>query len=190
MLPTLRHHRRQPFVAICVGRRGMGKTHTALAICREFKRSRGKRDGLILAVDAVASSPPKAHHLAAASDVYSAVMLDVVPGGFDLVAVDEADLWIPEAEVRRRPVPPLMDLVLRGRHRGTSLLLCSQAPSLIARVCWRLADFVIMCGVTDSTDLKRLATLHGMTPAHVQHLQTDQKGPRVIWTPSECIMVE
>jgi len=180
-----RAHKMQPWIVIVVGRRGMGKTHTARAICRSWKESRDK-DGLILAVDSVSSSPPAAHHLASESDVYSSHMMDIIPEGFGLLAVDEADLWIPESESRKRPVVPLMDMVLRGRHRGCSLLLCSQAPSLIARICWRLADAVIMCSITDSEDLKRLGKLHGMTTEHLRALQTDKKGPRVIWTPSSC----
>ena len=72
-----RAHKMQPWIVIVVGRRGMGKTHTARAICRSWKESRDK-DGLILAVDSVSSSPPAAHHLASESDVYSSHMMDII----------------------------------------------------------------------------------------------------------------
>lgn len=190
MLPTYKAHARQPWVCVVLGRRGSGKTYTAIKIAQAFRRDRAATDKLVLSIDSVASEPPRPNHLASAADVYCSSAPPRVAGAFSLVTVDEADLWIPEAESRRRPPGPLMDLVLRGRHRDCSLLLCTQAPSLIARVCWRLADVVIMCATTDDSDLKRISRLHGITEEHLNHLQTDAKGPRVIWTPGSVELIE
>lgn len=172
---------KHPFVILCVGRRGAGKTYSAAQIVRGWRRQ--KDAGLSLAVDPVATDPPGREHLAAAADLYSPDMPDDIPAGITLIAVDEADLFAPQADARRRPPPPLVDLVRRGRHRGISLILCTQRPALVMRDVYALADAVIVCQTTDKLDLDRLCELHGVKEHRDAIATRNEPGPVLIWQP-------
>jgi len=169
----------RPKVILVVGRRGSGKTYSARQIMREFRRA----GGVVLAVDPVASDPPTDDHLASAADVWDSDMPEAVPVGVSMVAVDEADMFAPQADARRRPPPPLVDLVRRGRHRGVTLLLCTQRPALVMRDVYALADYVVICQTTDARDLKTLCELYGVEEYREQIVTTDRPGPVIIWAP-------
>jgi len=169
----------KPKVVLIVGRRGSGKTYTARQVIAEFRR----RGGVALAVDPVASDPPAESHLASAADVWDSDMPEAIPVGVSLVAVDEADIFAPQADARRRPPPPLVDLVRRGRHRGVTLVLCTQRPALVMRDAYALADYVVICQTTDARDLKTLAELHGVAEHRDRIVQAPRPGPVLIWAP-------
>lgn len=169
----------KPKVILIVGRRGSGKTYSARQIMREF-RSGG---GIVLAVDPVSSDPPGESHLASASDVWDSDMPETIPNGITMVAVDEADMFAPQAEARKRPPPPLVDLVRRGRHRGVTLLLCTQRPALVMRDVYALADYVVICQTTDARDLKTLGELYGVDDHRDKIVKADKPGPVLIWAP-------
>ena len=169
----------EPKVILLVGRRGSGKTYAARQIIDNFRR----RGGVVLAIDPVASDPPKESHLASSADVWDSDMPEFVPVGITMVAVDEADMYAPQADARRRPPPPLVDLIRRGRHRGVTLVLCTQRPALVMRDAYALADYVVICQTTDARDLKTLCELPGVLEHRQAIINSATPGPVVIWSP-------
>jgi len=182
---------KHPWVQLAVGRRGAGKTFWAIhEACRwraeqRARVERGERAELldVLAIDSVATVPPDGSHLASASDIYSPVMLPELPEGVGLVAVDEADMWAPQSEARRDPLPPLIDLLRRGRHRGVSLLLATQRPANLAYDAWGLADRIVICQLTSKRDLDRVCELEGVAEHRAYIARHAAPGPAVVWTP-------
>lgn len=175
-----------PWVQLVVGRRGSGKTWHAAKVARAWRTHRSRDDesrSLVLAIDPIATDPPRPGHLAHAADLWHPDMPDDVPEPVQLVVVDEADLFAPQADARRRPPPPLVDLVRRGRHRGVSLLLCTQRPALVMRDVFALADAVVICQTTDQRDLDALCSLHGVKEHRDRIAQTTRPGPVVTWRP-------
>lgn len=178
-----------PWVQVAVGRRGAGKTHWAIHEIARWRAgvvagSIASADRpLVFGVDGVATDPPMDHHLAAMADVYDPEPpIDLEPE-FGLVAVDEADQHAPQAEARRKPPPPLIDLLRRGRHRGVSLLLATQRPANLVYDAWGLADRIVICQLTSKRDLDRVCELEGVAE-HRQRIATvTRPGPIVIWTP-------
>jgi hypothetical protein len=177
--------KRHPWIALVVGRRGSGKTWHAGKIASEWRARARRADqrSMVLAIDPVATDPPQHGQLAASADLWSPEMPDEVPDPVQLLVVDEADLYAPQADARRRPPPPLVDLVRRGRHRGVSLLLCTQRPALVMRDVFALADFVVICQTTDQRDLDALCTLHGVKEHRERIATTIRPGPVVTWRP-------
>lgn len=172
-----------PWVKLAVGRRGAGKTHWVIAEVARWRARHTRSLGLLaLGIDGVATDPPAPHHLAAACDLWSPVALDELPAGIGLVAVDEADQWLPQAEARRQPPPPLVDLLRRGRHRGVSLLLATQRPALVAYDVWGLADEVAICHLTSARDLARVCELEGVAQHRAAIATARRPGPVVVWS--------
>jgi len=169
----------KPTVVLVVGRRGSGKTYASRRIIERFRR----RGGVVLAVDPVSSDPPQDSHLASAADVWDSDMPESTPEGVTMVAVDEADMYAPQADARRRPPPPLVDLIRRGRHRGVTLVLCTQRPALVMRDAYALADYVVICQTTDARDLKTLSELPGVAEHREKISGAALPGPVLIWAP-------
>lgn len=173
-----------PQLGLCVGRRGAGKTYTARELTMAWRRARREGDPRItLAIDCVATDPPAEKHLASSADVWAPAMPDELPPEVDLIVVDEADLFAPQADARKLPPPPLVDLVRRGRHRGVSLVLCTQRPALVMRDAYALADWVVICQTTDRRDLDRLCELEGVEDHRDRIKGATRPGPVLIWYP-------
>ena len=170
---------KKPKVILIVGRRGSGKTYSAKKIMQEFRKS----GGLVFAVDPIASDPPEESHLAFSSDVWDCEVPENIPENIGLVAVDESDIFAPQAEARRRPPPPLVDLIRRGRHRGVTLVLCTQRPALVMRDAFALADFVVVCKTTDARDIKSLCELSGVSEHSEKIISAKNPGPVLVWEP-------
>lgn len=173
-----------PWIALVVGRRGSGKTYHASEVAtrwRQLGSDNGR--GLVLGIDPIATDPPRKGHVAASCDLWVPEMPEDIPDAVQLVVVDEADLFAPQADARRRPPPPLVDLVRRGRHRGVSLLLCTQRPALVMRDVFALADSVTICQTTDQRDLDALCSLHGVKEYREQIATTSRPGRILTWTP-------
>jgi len=179
-----------PKIVLVVGRRGSGKTYHAKQIAMAWRRFRDQVNGpgLILGVDPVATDPPDSTHLAASCDLWTPDMPDVLPEPVNVLIVDEADIYAPQADAQRRPPPPLVDLVRRGRHRGVTLILCTQRPALVMRDVYALADEVVICQITDERDLNTLCSLHGVREHRERIATTTKPGPVVTWTPAGVIV--
>lgn len=173
-----------PWLRIIIGRCGSGKSTTACAIMDGWRREGG---GPILAIDPVASDPPTELHIASCADVYTPDCPDILPTqSGQLVVVDEADLFVSQADAYRRPLPPLHGLIRRRRHAGVSLLLISQRAALISRSAWSLADEIIICSTSDDRDLKQIGKLPGVTAEDVQAVAAaHEPGVVLVWTPRE-----
>jgi len=184
---SLTMHESHPWLRIIVGRCGSGKTTIGRQILAEWRG--GTDRGLVYAVDPVATNPPGEFHLASDADLYFPEPPDDFPPGVDLIAVDEADLSLHQADARRKNPPPLHGLVRRRRHAGVSVLLLTQRPALIARDAWALADEIIICSVTDPVDLARIGRLSGVTQEHVDRVASmAEPGAAIIWrAPNEVI---
>lgn len=182
-------HPAHPWVQLAVGRRGAGKTYWSIHEVARFRGEvvAGRVDvggrELIYAVDGVATQPPALHHLASMADAYDPEVPAELPPEFCLIAVDEADEHAPQGEARRRPPPPLIDLLRRGRHRGVSLLLATQRPANLVYDAWGLADRIVICQLTSKRDLDRVCELEGVAQYRAHIASHTTPGPAVIWTP-------
>jgi len=185
-------HIRHPAVVYVCGRRGQGKSYTAIELINEWdqvERAAGVAEpGRVHVVDPVgpdpASDPRYLNHY---GNSWSATMIDQLPEGTNLLVIDEADLVLGNRADQQHPVA--MDLVRRGRHRGVTVCLCVQRPSEVTRTAWALADVLITHRTTDSRDLDRLASLSDAQDliAAAPGLPT---GAAVVWTPEETTVVD
>ena len=174
-----------PWLRVIVGRCGSGKSTTARKIMQAWRQDGG---GPILAVDPVSTAPPGELHIAAESDMWSPEMPSEIPDDVSLVVVDEADLFVAQADAYRRPLPPLHALIRRRRHQGVSLMLISQRPALLARTSWSLSDEIIVCSLTDPRDLKEIEKLPGVTRDDIERVGSmDEPGVALIWTPRDVM---
>jgi hypothetical protein len=184
--PTLAMREKHPWLRIIVGRCGSGKTTIARKVLKSWRASAPEGPGeRIFVIDPVATDPPGELHLAGESDLWQPEPPEEFPPDVTLIAVDEADLSLHQADARRKKPPPLHGLVRRRRHAGVSVLLLTQRPALIARDAWALADEIIVCSTTDSEDLKRLGKLPGVTQQDLDRVSSMGKaGIGFIWSPT------
>lgn len=176
------HLPRAPWLVLVVGRRGFGKTYFCNAVLDSWPEQAGKR----YAIDPVAPDDPNhprfREYIAGHSDLWSheAPSRDQFPyGDVSLLVVDEADRFLPTAQGHRDGL--LSDLVLRGRHRGVSLLLATQRPALVAYDARSQADRIVTYRLTAKNDLDALcAVAPDLEPyrTQIQHLEV---GKAIVW---------
>ena len=152
----------RPWLVFVCGVRGRGKSYRACQVLNAWP-------GLSVAVDPVAPAVPVAgypafHATAWAHDLDGVLVPDDrepfgarLPGGVDLVVVDEADRWLRQG---RAPHPVLFDLTVRGRHRGVSMLLLTQRPSMLDYTCWAQMGQLVCFTLTARRDRARVAEQH------------------------------
>ena len=171
-----------PYLRVIVGRCGSGKSTTARRIMDAWRAGGG---GPILAIDPVATNPPGELHVAGSADIWAFELPETIPDDVRLIVVDEADLYVAQADAYRRPLPPLHGLIRRRRHAGVSLLLLTQRPATIARSAWSLADEIIVCCITEPRDLAEIRKLPGVTSEDIDSIAAmTEPGIALIWTPA------
>lgn len=173
-----------PWVQLAVGRRGSGKTYAAIAELRAWRDAHAEAKRKALVFDPVYTEPTQPHQLAHWADYIAAEDWDgTIPPDVGLIVVDEADVYASEGELSRRPIAPLADIILRGRHRGISIYLCTQRPQQVAYRVRALADRIVICHTTGKRDLDALCELEGVAPGRANIATAQRQGPVCVWTP-------
>ena len=179
-----------PWVAVAVGRRGSGKTWQGIQWMRLWRvtAERNGMHGKVLALDNVAPEPPDERYMAGWADYYAPEVPDEESlaklGPIGLLAVDESDVHAPQSAANKLPTPYVIDILRRGRHRGTSVFLATQRPARLCYDAWGLADTVIICNLTSKRDLDRVCELEGVEQYRRLIATTTRPGPVVVWTPA------
>ncbi len=164
---------RHPWLVLVVGRRGYGKSYYATSVLRAWTH------GPTLAIDPVAPEPPTPDYPAAWATVWASSTPPELPQGTSLVVVDEADRYLPSAQGKRDGL--LEDLVLRGRHRGCSLLLCTQRPALVGYDVRSQANRIVVYRLTADEDLKAIVSVCPELRGREDEIRTLPVGRALVW---------
>lgn len=173
---------RRPWLVLVVGRRGYGKTY----YCNRVMDAWPADAGLRYAIDPVApddaSHPRFPEYIAGHSDLWShdaPARARFEYGKIGLLVVDEADRFLPTAQGHRDGL--LSDLVLRGRHRGVSLLLATQRPALVAYDARSQADRIVTYRLTADNDLDSLIAVAPDLKTYRAQIQQLPVGRAIVW---------
>lgn len=169
--PALPAH---PWLCLVVGRRGYGKSYYAKQVLRTWSEG-----GTTFAVDPVTPDPPPPDYPAHWATMWSPLTPPALPAGVSLVVVDEADRFLPAAQGKRDGL--LEDLVLRGRHRGTSLLLCTQRPALVGYDVRSQANRIVVFRLTAEEDLKAIVSVCPELRGREDEIRALPVGRAIVW---------
>ena len=164
-----------PWLCLVVGRRGYGKSYYAKQVLRSWPRDLGPT----YAVDPVTPDPPPPDYPAHWAQLWAPAPPAELPAGVSLLVVDEADRYLPTAQGLRDGL--LQDLVLRGRHRGTSLLLCTQRPALVGYDVRSQANRVVVFRLTADEDIKALVSVCPELRGREDEIRALPVGRAIVW---------
>jgi hypothetical protein len=162
-----------PWLVLVVGRRGYGKSYYARYVLQSW------RDGATHAIDPVSPTPPTADYPAYWATTWSTVTPANLPPQTSLVVVDEADRYLPAAQGKRDGL--LEDLVLRGRHRGVSLLLCTQRPALVGYDVRSQANRIVIFRLTAEEDIKSIVSVCPELRGREDEIRSLPVGKALVW---------
>jgi hypothetical protein len=164
-----------PWLILVVGRRGYGKSYYAAQVLRAWDEA----DGLTYAVDPVTPDPPPPDYPAHWAQLWAPAPPPELRPGVGLLVVDEADRYLPTAQGARDSL--LQDLVLRGRHRGTSLLLCTQRPALVGYDVRSQANRIVIFRLTADEDIKSIVAVCPELRGREDEIRSLPVGRAVVW---------
>ncbi len=162
-----------PWLCLVVGRRGYGKSYYARYVLQSW------RLGPTHAIDPVSPTPPTSDYPAYYASTWSSFTPPELPRGTSLVVVDEADRYLPTAQGKRDGL--LEDLVLRGRHRGVSLLLCTQRPALVGYDVRSQANRIVIFRLTAEEDIKAIVSVCPELRGREDEIRTLPVGRALVW---------
>ncbi len=143
--------------------------------------------GHSLAVDRNSTNPPAAKHLARYGTWWSEKLPDALPPGTSAVACDECAEYTKEMDEQAKPGEPghlIYQLVRRGQHQlphGVTALLGSQRPMDIGMDAWGQAKTVTIGKIIGDSDLRRVASLPGVSREMVAWLPHLKPGWFMVW---------
>lgn len=166
-----------PWLTLVVGRRGYGKTYFSCRVLDAWDA----RYGSTLAIDPVyvSAKHTAADYLAGHADRWATMPPPVLPPGVGLVAVDEADRYLPTAQGHRDGM--LADLVLRGRHMGCSLLLCTQRPALVGTDVRSQASRIVVFRLSAEDDIKAVTKIAPELRGRESEIESLPRGRALVW---------
>lgn len=168
--PLLPQH---PWLVLVVGRRGYGKSYYARYVLSSWQL------GPTHAIDPVSPTPPTSEYPAYHASTWSSFTPAELPRGTSLVVVDEADRYLPTAQGKRDGL--LEDLVLRGRHRGVSLLLCTQRPALVGYDVRSQANRIVIFRLTAEEDIKAIISVCPELRGREDEIRALPVGKALVW---------
>ena len=136
--------------------------------------------GHSLAVDSVCTDPPAQKHLARYATWWAEELPELLPPGTSAVACDECVDYTKEMDRDEL----MFQLVRRGQHQkphGVTALLGSQRPMDIGTDAWGQAKTITVGRLMGESDLRRVASLPGVTKDIVSNLPQLQPGWFVVW---------
>ncbi len=172
--PAMPQH---PWLTLVVGRRGYGKTWYSCRVLDAFPPYYGST----LAIDPVyvAAKHDPQKYLAGHADRWATLPPAALTPGVGLVAVDEADRYLPTAQGHRDGL--LADLVLRGRHHGTSLLLCTQRPALVGTDVRSQASRIVVFRLSSDDDIKAVVKIAPELRGRESEIERLPVGRALVW---------
>lgn len=165
-----------PWLTLVVGRRGYGKSYFAAQVLRSWPVD---DLGPTYAVDPVTPDPPPPGYPAHWATYWAPAPPKELRAGVSLMVVDEADHFLPTSQGKRDSL--LQDLVLRGRHRGTSLLLCTQRPSLVGTDIRSQASRFVIFRMTDESDIEAIVRSCSDLRGYEDSISSLEVGRAIIW---------
>jgi hypothetical protein len=162
-----------PWLVLVVGRRGYGKSYYARYVLQSWQL------GQTHAIDPVSPTPPTSDYPAYYASTWSSFTPPELPRGTSLVIVDEADRYLPTAQGKRDGL--LEDLVLRGRHRGVSLLLCTQRPALVGYDVRSQANRIVIFRLTAEEDIKAIVSVCPELRGREDEIRALSVGKALVW---------
>ncbi len=165
-----------PWLCLVVGRRGYGKSYYASQVLKTWDT---KRFGDSYAVDPVTPDPPPPDYPAHWATLWAPAPPAELRAGVGLLVVDEADRYLPTSQGARNSL--LQDLVLRGRHRGTSLMLCTQRPALVGYDVRSQANRVVIFRLTAEEDIKAIVSVCPELRGRESEISALPVGRAIVW---------
>lgn len=169
--PALPQH---PWLTLVVGRRGCGKSYFTSRVLESWPDRQNT-----YAVDPVTPDPPTPDYPAYYARWWAPAPPLELRAGISLMVVDEADRFLPVAAGSRDSL--LQDLVLRGRHRGTSLLLCTQRPALVATDARSQAGRIVVFRLTAEDDIRAVVRIAPELRGRESEIEQLPVGRCIVW---------